>query len=220
MLRKIFLLIFLFSALVSAAILHGSIYDLDLNKAKDVVVEINTQPHQRLISKDGIYSFNIPVGEYEIEAKRIENNIILSSTQETVKIQDDNVYNLDLFLYPDLAEEESLLEESDVDIPNLFNEKQEINSTLLIWLIVLLLLIVLFFIYKKPKKEKEKPLDEDLGKVLEIIKKQGNRTTQKEIRKALGLSEAKISLMITELESLNKIKRIKKGRGNIIILKK
>ena len=42
--------------------------------------------------------------------------------------------------------------------------------------------------------------------------------TQKDLRKHFAMSEAKISLMITELESLKKIKKIKKGRGNIIIL--
>ena len=45
---------------------------------------------------------------------------------------------------------------------------------------------------------------------------QGGRTTQKEICKELPYSEAKISLMITELEQKQMVKRIKKGRGNII----
>ena len=62
--------------------------------------------------------------------------------------------------------------------------------------------------------------DEDLSKVLEVIKKNDGRITQKEIRKQLSLSEAKISLVISQLESEKKIKKIKKGRGNIIILNK
>ena len=44
--------------------------------------------------------------------------------------------------------------------------------------------------------------------------------TQKEIRKHFAMGEAKISLLITELEALNKIKKIKKGRSNVIILNK
>jgi len=55
---------------------------------------------------------------------------------------------------------------------------------------------------------------------LKFIKKEGGRTTQKEIRKNIGLGEAKVSLIITELEHKKKVKRIKKGRGNIIILNK
>ncbi len=63
-------------------------------------------------------------------------------------------------------------------------------------------------------------LDKDLQQVLVIISKQDGRTTQKEIRKELPWSESKISLMIAELEQKGLIEKIKKGRGNIIILKK
>jgi uncharacterized membrane protein len=69
------------------------------------------------------------------------------------------------------------------------------------------------------KTEAEKgyiPTDETAKAVLGIIKRE-KRITQKEIRKQLPDSEAKISLVITELESKEVIKKIKKGRGNIII---
>jgi len=55
---------------------------------------------------------------------------------------------------------------------------------------------------------------------MDIIKKEDGRTTQKEIRKQLPLSEAKVSLIITELEEKGVVKKIKKGRGNVIILNK
>ncbi len=61
--------------------------------------------------------------------------------------------------------------------------------------------------------------DEYLNKVLNLIKKE-KRITQKEIRKNFDLSEAKISLIISELEEKKIIKKIKKGRGNIIIFNK
>ncbi len=61
--------------------------------------------------------------------------------------------------------------------------------------------------------------DDTLGEVLSIIKKEGGRTTQKEIRKQVPLSEAKISLILTELEHEGRIKKIKKGRGNVVVLK-
>ncbi|MBS3149146.1 hypothetical protein J4455_00425 [Candidatus Woesearchaeota archaeon] len=44
--------------------------------------------------------------------------------------------------------------------------------------------------------------------------------TQKDIRKELKISEAKVSLILTQLESEGRIKKIKKGRGNIVILNK
>jgi uncharacterized membrane protein len=73
----------------------------------------------------------------------------------------------------------------------------------------------------KEEKKEEHPQDTalDLGTVLKIIKEEGGRTTQKDIRKKIPLSEAKVSLMISELEAKGKIEKIKKGRGNIIILK-
>jgi uncharacterized membrane protein len=60
------------------------------------------------------------------------------------------------------------------------------------------------------------PADDSAIAVLEIIKKE-KRITQKDIRKQLPDSEAKISLVISEFEAQGIIKKIKKGRGNIII---
>ena len=70
------------------------------------------------------------------------------------------------------------------------------------------------------QKPEEKYEDDDLDHVIKIIKQEGGRATQKDIRKQIPLSEAKISLMIAELEHKGIVEKIKKGRGNIIILKK
>jgi predicted HTH transcriptional regulator len=59
----------------------------------------------------------------------------------------------------------------------------------------------------------------EIEDILSFIKEEGNRTTQKDIRKKFPLSEAKISLMIAELEAKGKVEKIKKGRGNIIVIK-
>lgn len=59
----------------------------------------------------------------------------------------------------------------------------------------------------------------DLDALMSFIRKEDGRTTQKDIRKQFPLSEAKISLMIAELEDKGLIKKIKQGRGNIIVLK-
>ncbi len=76
---------------------------------------------------------------------------------------------------------------------------------------------------KAPEEKKPDPVTDDysgdLEGVLSAIKEEGGRTTQKDIRKKIPLSEAKISLMISELEAKGKLQKIKKGRGNIIILK-
>ncbi len=73
--------------------------------------------------------------------------------------------------------------------------------------------------------EKEKQIikpsfhEQLVKEVIEFIESQGGSTTQKDIRKKFTSSEAKISLVITELAHKDRIEKIKKGRGNIIVLK-
>jgi uncharacterized membrane protein len=62
---------------------------------------------------------------------------------------------------------------------------------------------------KRPGKKRAREDDEfDLRKVIDIIKKEGGRTTQKELRKQIPLSEAKISLMISELEHKKIVQKV------------
>jgi uncharacterized membrane protein len=63
-------------------------------------------------------------------------------------------------------------------------------------------------------------LPDDLREVVRIIERNGGRITQLDLRKALPYSEAKVSLMVTDLENRGIVKKIKKGRGNVIILNK
>jgi len=72
----------------------------------------------------------------------------------------------------------------------------------------------------QPSASNDVTLPDDLREVIRIIEKNGGRITQLDLRKALPYSEAKVSLMITDLENRGIIKKIKKGRGNIIILNK
>jgi len=208
---------------VYAARLHGTVYDLSLDKISGVIVELNTTPQQRVISKEGTYSFNLNPGNYKITAQEVSQNLTLTKAEEKIQIIEDGDYTLDLFLYPSLEEEESLMNSTDIDIGE---EPPSILLPVLIIIIALLIIVISFlvFIYIKSKKTPIRNLqpvvDDELEKVIQIIKTEGNRTTQKEIRKQLPLSEAKVSLIITELESKGIIEKIKKGRGNIIILRK
>jgi len=217
----LFLMLLLFPSLVYAATIYGTIYDFSLDKAKDVRVEIDTEPRQFYISKNGSYTFNVPNGNYKVAATQYIGNFLKASTSENITISDSGTYVLDLILFPSLEEDEL---EDDIDIINPYPER-ELNLTLL--LVFILFLIIIFFIFYtrskrrlSGKEDKEKYEDVDLEKIIKIIKQEGGRTTQKEIRKEIPLSEAKISLMITELEHKGIVEKIKKGRGNIIILKK
>jgi len=215
---------------VHGATIHGTVYDLSLNKVDNVVVQVNSTPQQRVISKDGFYSFDLNPGKYKIKATYLNAEVYYA--EEGVEIISGGSYVLDLFLFPSFEDENELINDIDISVEDLY-EKKGPNYFYLIYFIIFLILIYLIFRFKNKRKvrgkkevetkekiEKEIQLEEkrDLNELLEIIKKQGGRTTQKEIRKQIPLSEAKISLMIAELESKGKIRKIKKGRGNIIIL--
>ncbi|MDW7730828.1 MAG: hypothetical protein SCH66_00180 [Methanolobus sp.] len=62
------------------------------------------------------------------------------------------------------------------------------------------------------------PVPQDLQEILDILKSQGGRMTQKDMRKRLKYSEGKVSLMLLDLEKRGKIRKYKKGRGNILFL--
>ncbi|WP_233083812.1 helix-turn-helix transcriptional regulator [Methanococcoides orientis] len=64
----------------------------------------------------------------------------------------------------------------------------------------------------------EIPLPSDLQEVLDIIRSSGGRITQKDLRSKLSYSEAKVSLLVSDLENRGLVEKFKKGRGNIIII--
>ena len=200
----IILLILLSIQLVQASTIHGTIYDLSLTPIKNVIIEVDSQPPQKLVSKDGTYSFSLQKGEYTISAKTLSQDINATTEEKIIIIDEEGNYILDLFLLPEIESK----------------NESKLNWT---WLIIPALLIVLAIFYFKKKKPKTQETKEETtdsaDKVLQIIKEAGGRITQKDLRKHFPLSEAKVSLMITELESKGKIEKIKKGRGNIIILK-
>jgi len=62
-------------------------------------------------------------------------------------------------------------------------------------------------------------LPDDLRETLEIIVEAGGRITQKELRTKLRYSEAKVSLILTDLERRGYIEKVRKGRGNVVFLR-
>ena len=75
--------------------------------------------------------------------------------------------------------------------------------------------------YRKDASETKKDdakLDSFALQAIQLLKKQNNRMTQKELIDKMGLSDAKISLLVDELVSEGKIKKIKKGRANVLVL--
>lgn len=205
----------IFVSQISAATIHGNIYDLTLTKVHNVLIEVDTVPNQRFVAVNGSYSFEVPVGTYTIKTEYQEKNIKMSAS-ENITIIDDGTYTIDLFLYPNFSDEESLYDQIDIEFEDIYK-----NDSRKIFFIVVPLFFALIIGIVVILKIKEKSITKktsDIEKLLSLLQSNDGRMTQKDIRKNFALSEAKISLMITELESLKKIKKIKKGRGNIIIL--
>ncbi len=232
----VFIVVFFFTTIpsISAVTLQGTVYNLNLEAEPNVLVSINTIPEQKLLAKEGTYIFVLNQGEYQLTAKKGTLEI-----QEQVELSQEGDYTIDLFLIPDTAEEEDLWTETEEDLV-----EEEPGG--LKWQYAVALLIILWALWryqkvrrrygplrlfrKKIKEESRKTIQEhkeeltkepgSIDKALEIIKKHDGRISQKELRKEMMyLSEAKISLILTELEHKGKIEKIRKGRGNVLIEK-
>jgi len=212
--------VFLLVPSVLSANIHGTVYDFNLNTVENAVIEVDSVPKQVYVSKDGMYSFNLAVGEYVIKAS-YEDDYKKYIFKQNIVIQDEGDYVFDLILFPDISEETELFDE-DIILPDVYRGERRMLMTyigialLVILSIIAVLLVLNFRKKKKYKVEKEDPADD----VLAFIKKQGGRVTQKDIRKQFPVSEAKVSLIIAELQHKGVVKKIKRGRGNIIILEK
>lgn len=243
----IFTLLIALSALPTAhaaALIHGSIYNLELEKLEKAVVDISTSPKQRLVSADGTYAFTVEKGVYIIRAQYKENATLLA-TEERVVVKEDGSYVFDLFLLPSFEAEDEILAETSLDVDDVLIEEKRVVRYGIFAVSGIIVLVAIYLFYKfmanperrkkkasapesdpkKEEKEEEKEGDDRVEDkvaetILTLLKKNDGRATQKELRKHLPLSEAKISLVLTELESAGKIRKIKKGRGNIIILNK
>ncbi len=223
----LFLAVFFLSVnTASAARIYGNVYDFSLNEAKNAEVSINTTPNQFMIAKNGTYSFDVANGIYEIEARQYQKNYVVSYANENVTVRQEGNYVLDLILFPEI---ETGGEDSyPIDVnENILDSSS--NNYYILWIVLFLAVLSAFKYYMKrwfnkkyslEKKDPEFSEESDLDDIVKIIKSEGGRATQKDIRKKIPLSEAKISLMIAELEHKGVVEKIKKGRGNIIILKK
>lgn len=226
---------FLSITLVIATTLQGTIYSTNLEPETDVLIEINTIPEQRLLARAGTYQFEVPPGIYTLTAQK--EDVLIT---EEVKVSVDGTFVYDLFLLPEFTDEDDLWEDTEEEL--IEEEPQGIR-----WQYVVTSLIVLFLLYRfyrarkkygsiwkfrkriqaeaaKTIEQHKEELEKEPGyieKALEIIQKHDGRITQKELRQEmLYLSEAKISLILTELEYKGKIEKIKKGRGNVVVLRK
>ncbi len=107
--------------------------------------------------------------------------------------------------------------------------KEKTNKLLIYITLVLLISFVLVFIMflkKKPKVNKvivkkidkiTNHLKEDEEQVLNVLKQKGGKCDQGTLRVVTGMSKAKLSQLLKELEERKIIRKVKKGKKNLII---
>lgn len=216
----------------------GFIYDKELNIVQDVVIEINSTPNQRQISRNGGYSFDVEPGNYSIIASLSQNYVTKTIAQEEITVTGNGEFIVDLVIFPDIDLEQDF---------------KPYRVYLLFFGLAILIFVAIFTGYKWYKRRKnsnkenkieykihydhegdqktqeniepikvqyESDDDKLKRKILTLISENDNQISQKELRKKIPLSEAKISQVITELTNEGKIQKIKQGRINIIIIKK
>ncbi|MEM4368902.1 MAG: hypothetical protein QXU88_01060, partial [Candidatus Woesearchaeota archaeon] len=191
----------------------------------------NTTPNQLIVAKNGSYSFDVRPGKYAIIARHPKEGLIAN---ETIVVSLDGVYIIDLILMPSFELEEELAGSNFTIALTPFEEQT--SRWPLYLLIAIAFFVGAYLLLRKSLRKSKKSTAETIAEaavkavpatkekdlpeqILEFVRKEGGRTTQKEIRKAIPFSEAKISLAITELENKGQITKIKKGRANVIVLK-
>ena len=214
---------------VEGAVIHGTVYSWDtLEPLPKAIVTINTTPEQRVVAENGTYSFVVPPGTYVIKAYYYNHGELELYDEENITVRGNGTYVLDLILFPPLTNISEEIPKIQVSLDTGEHPSSFPIAPLVLLVIVACVSVFLYANRKMKREEKkdivaesktEEELPEDLKMVIEIIKKEGGRITQKELRKKLGYSEAKVSLIIADLERRGLVEKVKKGRGNIIFLK-
>ncbi|MBN1275343.1 carboxypeptidase regulatory-like domain-containing protein [Candidatus Woesearchaeota archaeon] len=210
-------LLLLLIPLSAAATITGTVYDYSLRPVPGAVIKINTTPEQTIVAKDGTYSLDVPAGHYLLTVNKATEQGMAEQDQVEFDAPATGTFTHDLILFRQLPE----FEEPDLDLKELL--PRERASPLILAVILILTVAAAAYLHQQRKKERRaRPAEEEdeLEAQLVAYLKKHRRTTQKEVRKSFPHSEAKISLVLTELENKGAITKIKKGRGNIIIYKK
>ena len=212
------------------ATIHGKIFDYSLRLAENAIVKINTQTPQIFVASDGLYSFNVLPGDYTVVALlKDSNDEITYYLEENISVVSEGDFVRDLIMFPNTNIDELNLDADLAQIVNIDSQQNGNNVLLQVSKAFLLavVIIALAFLSRslwckrcKTRNDSTKALVEDKDEIDDLFSfiQKNKRVTQKDIRKEFSFSEAKISLMLSELEHRGKIKKIKRGRGNIIII--
>lgn len=270
---------------VSAITIHGTVYEWSTFEPLDnALMEVNSTPTQFRVAASGVYSFNLPPGDYLIKTSYYQNETLVYYSEDTLTVTDyDGDYVFDILMFP-LQEEAEEFPDEDIgnvtyDVEDNILPEFDWTYTAVALLILMIMVAAAYYYYNRKDGlenkseptilteqtesakqtmstepiesaeqtisaepiESAKPvpgvhsknahpdgrepaldidkLPEDLKGIIEILEKLGGRMTQKDLRTRLNYSEAKVSLMITDLEDRGLVHKVKRGRGNIILLR-
>lgn len=201
--------------IVSAYTLYGDIYSANtFENLENVIVEISGASSAKLVASNN-YSISLPAGDYIVEAYYIEGGKTVLYSRDEVELTNDIKYDLILFYQ---SEFETV---PDVGIKDVFFEvpiKQNTAICYVALIIAGILVFILGHLLERSRKDEERAteIDKDGESVLKILKENEGRMEQKELREILKWTESKTSLVIAELEAIGYVKKIKRGRKNII----
>jgi uncharacterized membrane protein len=227
---KAFLAVFALLAVLHAATLQGNVYSADsFDAVQGALVKAEGASTYQVLSPDGTYSMEVAPGEYNISAYYYENGTLKGYAKDGIAVGAGGAsYDIVLFS-PDEFEGIEGFDTAELD-ENILEGRKEDWTPLLVGGAVLLVLIVLavaaYFLFgknkagKAPAVERKKELDGEEKKVVEILEGSEGMRNQKELREILKCTDTKISLLISSLEAQGYVKRIKKGRENIVKLVK
>jgi len=252
------IVIVLIPTTVSAITIHGTVYEWSIFEPLDnALVEVNSTPTQFRVATSGVYSFNLPPGNYLIKTSYYQNETLVYYSEDTLTVADyEGNYVFDILMFPLHEEPEEF---PDVDIGNITYDVEDnilpgfdLTYTAVALIILMIMGAAAYYHYKSKDglEKKSEPIEltestepapgvhiendypddrepapdidklpKDLKEIIEILESLGGRMTQKDLRARLNCSEAKVSLMITDLEDRGLVHKVKKGRGNIILLR-
>lgn len=85
----------------TTATVHGGTYVWDtFEPLNDTLIDINSNPPQSIVAKNGMYSFELVPGDYTITARYYQNNTLIYSQEATFTIEGEGNYVFDILLYP------------------------------------------------------------------------------------------------------------------------
>lgn len=225
---KAFWAVFALLAVLHAATLQGNVYSADsFDAVQGAMVKLEGASTYQVFSSDGTYAMEVAPGAYNISAYYYENGTLKGYAKDEIMVGADGAsYDIVLFS-PDEFEGVEGFGFADVD-ENIPEGRKDDWTALAGWAVLLIFVMVAaayFFLSKKkgekpPEVQKKKEPDDEEKKVIEILKGSEGMRNQKELREILKCTDTKISLLISSLEAQGYVKRIKRGRENIVKLVK